>query len=68
MNVPLTQATALTEASEDTLGGNLILIRLSREMLTLMSACLGPEETSKTSARLDKLHETTEFKQLLEKQ
>jgi len=37
-------------------------------MLKLMSACLGPEETSRTSARLDRLHETTEFKLLLGKQ
>lgn len=53
------------EAYDSALGGSLALVRLSREMLLLMSACLGPEETSRTSGRLDKLHETDEFKILL---
>ena len=61
-------AIASTAHSEDALGGNLALVRLSREMLKLMSACIGPEETSRTSARLDRLHETQEFKALLNKQ
>jgi hypothetical protein len=53
--------------TESTLGGDLALARLSREMLVLMIDCLGPEETPRTSARLDTLHETEKFKALLRK-
>ena len=48
-------------------GGSLALVKLSREMLQQMSACVGPEETSRTSERLDRLHETEGFQALLRK-